>query len=131
MADPTQPRLQEIERERAAMFRGPWIAKLARGELSLGETFWGGFLGMQLILMPLWLVLVAFLPAFFPSVGWATRLAFFVLQAVWTAVVTQAVLRVAPKSYQAGGWRWGAMILSVVILLQVLVLLGMWLAGAL
>lgn len=113
------------------MFRPAWIASLARGELPLGETFWGGFLGMQLILMPLWLVLVVFVPAFLPGFGWWTMLVFFVLQAVWTLVVTQAVVRVAPGARQAGGWRWVAILVAVLTLVQVLALFWMWLTGTL
>lgn len=131
MADPNEATLQQIERERAAMFRPDWIRALVSGSLPLGETFWGGFLGMQLVLMPLWLVLVAFIPAFAPGLGWWTTLIFFVLQAVWTASVTQAVIRVAPGARQAGAWRWVAILVAVITLAQMLVLFWMWGSGRL
>ncbi len=120
MAEPSEEELARIAAERAEMFRPRWIGRLARGELGLGETFWGGHLGMQLCFMPLWLVMVVAVPAVFPTAGWGSWLVFFVAQALWSLTVTRGVIRVAPGATGAGGWRWVAVAVSALLSLQAL-----------
>ena len=137
MPDPSEAELAEIRRDRAGIFRPAWFADLARGRLSLGETFWGGYVGVQLIAMPLWiLVMVPAMAAegdgLVPwSLPWLLVLAFYLLQLGWTLAVTRAVFAVAPKARPAGGWRWVAMIVALVIAVQSIVLIVMWVTGRL
>ncbi|MFZ7089645.1 hypothetical protein [Primorskyibacter sp. 2E233] len=128
MPDPTPEELAEIARARGQMFRPVWFARLFRGDLALGETFWGGHLGMQLVLMPLWLLLIVLLPAVAPGAGRGSILAFFVLSGLVSALVTRAVIIVAPRS-DAGIWRWVAIAVSLLITLQSIALLVWWLNG--
>ncbi|AUC51691.1 hypothetical protein CDO87_00120 [Sagittula sp. P11] len=137
MPDPSEAEIAEIRRDRARIFRPAWFADLARGRLSLGETFWGGYVGVQLIAMPLWiLVMVPAMAAegngLVPwSLPWLLVLAFYLLQLGWTLAVTRAVFAVAPKARPAGGWRWVAMIVALVIAVQSIVLIVMWVTGRL
>ncbi|EBA09536.1 hypothetical protein [Sagittula stellata] len=137
MPEPSEAELARIHDERAAIFRPAWFGNLAKGRLSLGETFWGGYVGVQLIAMPLWIL--AMVPAIAAesdglvpySLPWVLVLVFYLLQLGWTLAVTRAVLGVAPKARQAGGWRWVAMIVALVIAAQSLALIFTWVTGRL
>lgn len=113
MTNPTTEELAAIYAARSQMFRPRWLRRLIAARLGLGETFWGGHYGMQLVLMPVWLLLVVVAPAVFPSAGNALWAGFFLIQTLWSVAVTQAVWRIAPKARVDGGWRWAAMGLSL------------------
>ncbi|MEC3860196.1 hypothetical protein VK792_02770 [Mesobacterium sp. TK19101] len=130
MADPTQQELAEIAETRAEIFRPAWFGRLFGARLGLGETFWSGHVGLQLVAMPLWLLLVVVVPTVAPGLRAGSLLLFFIGSAIVTLLVTQAVVRVALAG-RHGLWGWIASLFSLLISAQSLALLGMWLSGKL
>ncbi|WGW03176.1 hypothetical protein [Tropicibacter oceani] len=128
MPDPSPQDLDRIARERQEMLRPQWLLRLFRGDLPLGETFWGGHLGLQLVLMPLWLTLIMVVPLVVPGLRPASLMLFFGLTLALSVGVTRAVILVAPRAGK-GGWRWIAVLVSLVITAQHIWLLSMWLRG--
>ena len=121
--NPDSGTLDAIHETRAEMFRPAWIGRLIAGRLPLGETFWGGHLGMQLVFMPLWLLLVVVVPAAIPLAAWGAWMLFFGLQFLWVMAVTQAVIRVAPGAKSVGIWRWLAIAVALMLAAQAIWLL--------
>ncbi|MFW2541607.1 hypothetical protein ACN2XU_03115 [Primorskyibacter sp. 2E107] len=125
MPDPTPDELERIAADRAAMFRPDWFSRLFGAKLALGETFWGGHVGIQLVLMPLWLVLIVILPQIAPGLAAGGILVFFSFSVLVSALVSRAVLSIALRG-EGGAWRWGAAGLSALITFTSLVLLLRW-----
>lgn len=129
MRNPDPAELDRIAAERAAMFRPDWFGRLARGDLRLGETFWSGHLGVQFVLMPLWLIMVVIIPMVSEGLGWWVTLAFLIIESAWSVTVTRAVILVAGKAPSGGSVRWIAVGISVLATAQLLILSGMWVTG--
>lgn len=130
MADPTREDLVRIAEARAEIFRPAWFGRLFGARLGLGETFWTGHVGLQLLAMPLWLLLVVVVPQVSPGLRTGSLLLFFIGTAGVTLLVTQAVIRVAFGT-RSGAWGWIASLFSLLISAQSLALLSMWLSGKL
>ncbi|WP_425098538.1 hypothetical protein [Tropicibacter sp. S64] len=128
MPDPSPEDLHRIAAERAAMFRPAWFGRLFGAKLPLGETFWAGHVGLQLVLMPFWLGLIVVLPQIAPSLANGSIFVFFALSGAISALVSRAVVVIALRG-QGGPWRWPAAGLSLAITVVSLVMLYRWLSG--
>lgn len=113
--------------QRPSFFTPSWFGALFRGEHSLGDTFWGGAFGVQLIFVPLWaaaeFLIQITLPDLEPTI-FATSMAVFLAYAL---VLTRGVFIVARRSQSAGGWRWSAVVYCLIFV----VILGKMLLSSL
>ncbi len=110
--------------QRPAFFTPSWFGALFRGEHSLGDTFWGGAFGVQLIFVPVWaaaeFLIQVILPTLEPTIFMISMAIFL----AYSLLLTRSVFIVARKSPAAGGWRWAAVIyclVFVVVLAKLLV----------
>lgn len=91
-------------------FTPAWFKALFRGEHSLGDTFWGGVFGVQLVFIPLWVAAEFFIQITVPTLEPTVFLISNVIFLIYSLLLTRAVLIVARKSPKSGGWRWAAVI---------------------
>lgn len=115
------PKLQdEIDRtlkERAQYFTPRWFGRLFRAKLSLGDTFWTGMFGILLVIVPVMVVISMLSKQIDIRAGMPVFSALSLLLAFYWAGVTAAVIAVARRSPQAGGWRWAAVAFAVLLTL--------------
>lgn len=100
--------------ERPRFFTPTWFAALFRGEHSMGDTFWGGAFGVQLIFIPVWAAAEVLIQVIAPSLEPAVFLASNLLFLVYSLVLTRAVFIVARRSVSSGGWRWAAVVYCLI-----------------
>lgn len=128
MNDEMQSENKALWDERSKILRPEWFGRLFGAKLGLGDTFWAGHFGIQLLLVPIGVFGFGIASMSAPSVASGGDAAavdtvmwlFLVLQAGIALLVTQAVLRVGMRARNAQsedknsrGWRWAAMVCSV------------------
>ncbi|WP_102225564.1 hypothetical protein [Acidimangrovimonas sediminis] len=118
------PRLaQEIDRtlaERGRYFTPRWFARLFRGRLSLADSFWTGMFGPLLVVVPAMVLLAMLSKGVDPAAGLPVFSALLVVVGLYWAAVTRAVVMAAWRSPQAGGWRWTAVAVALLLTLAAL-----------
>lgn len=95
-----------------------WFGSLFRGELGLGDTFWVGAIGAQLIFAPFWFFLVIFVIILASTAMDGFILVVSAFYAVYYGALLRAVTIVALRCDKAvGGWRWSAIVFTLIFLL--------------
>jgi len=102
----------EIWQQRNEIFRPQWFACLFGAKLGLGDTFWIGHFGLQLMMVPFGLVLYVIAYVVNQDRAEAVFYPFSILQLILSIAVFQAVVRVAWRMRQAGKWPWLAILFS-------------------
>lgn len=100
--------------ERNRHFHLQWFKDLFSGRLSLGDTFWLGYLGTSLIIAPVTFVLAILARGFLSSTHFSFGLAaWFCLISLYYIALFMAVVRKALSTPQAAGWRWAAVLFAL------------------
>ncbi|PIE13789.1 MAG: hypothetical protein CSA70_03480 [Rhodobacterales bacterium] len=107
-----EPSREEIWEQRAQVFRPAWFGRLFGARLGLGDTFWIGHFGLQLLVVPLGLVFYSIALVVMPDRPEAVFGPFSIFQVLLSLAVFQAVIRVAWRVRGTGIWPWIAMLFS-------------------
>lgn len=100
--------------ERSRHFHLQWFKDLFSGRLSLGDTFWLGYLGSALIIAPVTFVFFILARGFLPSTYFSLVLAvWFCLISLYYIALFMAVVRKALSTPEAAGWRWAAILFAL------------------
>lgn len=91
-----------------------WFLALFRGELGLGDTFWAGSIGGQLIFVPFWMITAMFAKMISPDLLTYTLLVITGFYAVYYVLLFRATVVVALRNNTAGGWRWAAIVFCLI-----------------
>ncbi|MBX8802794.1 hypothetical protein HBA92_18865 [Ochrobactrum sp. MR28] len=100
--------------ERNQHFHLQWFKDLFSGRLSLGDTFWLGYLGSTLIITPVTFVMAVLARGFLPDTYFSFGLAiWFCLLGFYYITLFIAVARKALSTPEAKGWRWAAVLFAL------------------
>lgn len=92
---------------RKEIFRPRWFRKLLRGELTLGDTFWIGNIGVALVFVPITFIVALIATLVLPNRGAGLVMgALMAALCVYQIALTRAVWITARRTPEVGGWRW-------------------------
>lgn len=107
--------LERIQQERAQYFTPRWFGRLLAAKLSLPDSFWIGLFGPLLAVVPVTMVLATLAMWVDPAAGRPVLSGLTALLGLYWGLVARAVLIAARRSPQAGGWRWAAVIVAMIL----------------
>jgi len=108
---------------KAQYFTPKWFAALFRAKYSLGDTFWAGAIGAQLLFAPFWFVIVMFVVVLAPAMMNAFIIVVSSFYTLYYLMLSPVVIVTAMRDRTSGGWRWVAVVFSLVFLATALWLL--------
>lgn len=124
------PRFIELQSDRARYFTPRWFSDLLSARLSLGDTFWIGNYGTGLLFVPVTIILLL-LSQMLPISRETQDTLFHLWLAglcIFATLLLVAVTRVAIRTPSVGGWRWAAILVTMLNLLSLLATLAIRIA---
>lgn len=113
----------EQSESKITYFTPSWFLKLFRGEFGLGDTFWAGSVGGQLIFVPFWVFTAIFAKMYSADMLTYTLLVASVFYAIYFVLLFRAIVATAIRNKTAEGWRWAGIFFGLLWALTAIILL--------